>query len=117
MAEELRYTVWRHHVGGCTHPMVSIVPHGSRWIWISLPGLMILPCEVPIVPHCHICPRVTLLTVLLFMWGFHFLSVNFPTEPELLALEFLIHRNGFLQQKQGNPKTVLQLFFFKKKTK
>ena len=78
-------------MGGCTHPMVSVVPHGSRWVWISLPGLLILPCEVPIVPHCHICPRVTLLTVLLFMWGFHFLSVNLPTEPELIALEFFIH--------------------------
>ena len=38
-------------VGGCTHPLVSIVPHGSRWVWISLPGLLILPLKVSIIPH------------------------------------------------------------------
>ena len=66
-------------VGGCTHPLFSIVTHGSRWVWISLYRLLPLPWKVPIVPHCHVSSRVTLLTVLLFIWGFHFLSVNFPT--------------------------------------
>ena len=47
-------------IDGCTHPLVPIVPHRPRWVWISLPGLLIFPCKVPIVPHCHICPRVTL---------------------------------------------------------
>ena len=97
----------------CTHPLVYIVPHGSRWVWISLPGLLIFPCKVSIVLYCHICPRVTLLTVLLLMWGFHFLSVNFSTEPELLALEFLIYwKMDSYSRNMAHENSPTALFFF-----
>ena len=50
-----------NHVGGCTHPWrVSIVPHGPRWVWISLHGLLILPWKVSVIPHGHICTMVSL---------------------------------------------------------
>ena len=55
---------------------VPIVPHGSRWVWISLYRLLPLVWKVPIVPHCHVSSRVTLLTVLLSIWVFHFLSIQ-----------------------------------------
>ena len=63
------------------HSLVSIFPHGPRWVWISPYRLLISPLvwKVPIASHCHVSPRVTLLTVLLSIWVFHFLSVNFPT--------------------------------------
>ena len=54
-------TSWGNHVGGCTHPWrVSIVPHGPRWVWISLHGLLILPWKVSVIPHGHICTMVSL---------------------------------------------------------
>ena len=62
--------MWRHHVGGCTHPLESIVTHGSRWVLISLYRLLPLPWKVPIVPHCHIYPGVSLHSVLTVLLSF-----------------------------------------------
>ena len=102
----------------CTHPLVSIFPHGPRWVWISPYRLLISPLvwKVPIIPHSHVSSRVTLLTILLSIWVVHFLSVNFPTEPKLLALKFsnplemdscskdMAHENS--------PATLFFFFFF-----
>ena len=52
--------LWRHHVGGCTHPLVSIVFHGPICIRIPPQGLLIMPRKAPIIPHGHVCPRVSL---------------------------------------------------------
>ena len=68
----------RNTIDRCTHPLVSIFPHGPRWVWISPYRLLISPLvwKVPIVPHCHVSSRVTLLTVLLSIWVCHFLSIQ-----------------------------------------
>ena len=42
---------WGNTAKGCTHPLVSIVPHGPRWVWISPQGSLILPWKVSIVPY------------------------------------------------------------------
>ena len=43
---------WGNTAEGCTHPWrVSIVPHGPRWVWISLQGLLILPWKVFVIPY------------------------------------------------------------------
>ena len=48
---------WGDTVEGCTHPWrVSIVPHGPRWVWISLHRLLILPWKVfcnPSLTYMH----------------------------------------------------------------
>ena len=94
---------WGNTIGGCTQPLVSIVTHGSRWVWISPYRLLPLVWKVPIVPHCHISPRVTLLTVLSSIWGFHFLSIQ-TTGKCNPTVEIGPHKN--------NTETILQHFFF-----
>ena len=52
---------WGGTAEGCTHPWrVSIVPHGPRWVWISLHGLLILSWKVSVIPHGHICTMVSI---------------------------------------------------------
>ena len=58
VAEELRHNMEKqevHYLGdtteGCTHPLISIVPHGPIWVWISPQGLLILPWKVSVIPH------------------------------------------------------------------
>ena len=79
------------------------IPHRSIWVWISLYRLLPLPWKVPIVPHCHVSSRVTLLTVLLSIWGFHFLSIQ-TTGKCNPAVEIRPHKN--------NTEMILQHFFF-----
>ena len=93
---------WGNTVGGCTHPLVSIFSHRPR-VWISLYRLLPLPWKVPIIPHSHVSSRVTLLTVLLFMWGFHFLSIQ-NTGKCNPVVEIGPHKN--------NIETILQHCFF-----
>ena len=55
--------------------------YSPSWTCVHLGSshrLLISPLvwKVPIVPHCHVSPRVTLLTVLLSIWVFHFLSIQ-----------------------------------------
>ena len=114
VAEELRYTV-EASCRRCTLPLVSIVTHGSRWVWISLYRLLPLPWKVPIVPHCHICPRVSLLTVLLFMWGFHLITINFPTE--LLAFRIFNPLKMDSCSKQGRHQTKEKKQLYPKRVK
>ena len=68
MPEELRYTV----EAPCrrVHSSIDLYSHGYRWVWISLPRLLIFPCLVSIVPHCHICSRVSLHSVLIVLLSF-----------------------------------------------
>ena len=47
----IRCISWGNTAEGCTHPRVSIVPHGPIWVWISSQGLLILPWKVSIIPH------------------------------------------------------------------
>ena len=58
VAEELRHKMEKqevHKLGntveGCTQPLVSIVPHGPIWVWISLHKVLILPWKVSVIRH------------------------------------------------------------------
>ena len=68
----------RHKMEVQDNHIVDIFPHGPRWVWIAPYRLLNSPLvwKVPIVSHCHVSSRVTLLTVLLSIWVFHFLSIQ-----------------------------------------
>ena len=51
---------WGSTAWGCTHPLVFIVLHGPICIRIPPQGLQIMPRKAPIIPHGHVCPRVSL---------------------------------------------------------
>ena len=117
-------TSWGNHVGGCTHPWrVSIVPHGPRWVWISLNWLLILPWKVSVIPHGHICTMVSLHRVLTVLFSlFHLVIIQiqsrFCGRSSLTSLppRFLIHWEWILAAKTGqhknSPATTFFYFFY-----
>ena len=110
---------WGNIVEGCTRPLAPIVPHGPIWVWISLHGLLILPWDVSIIPHRHICSKVCLHRVFIVLFSlFHLDTIQIQprfcgrSSLTILPPRFLIHWEWFPTTKIGQHKNSPTTTFF-----
>ena len=110
---------WGNTVEGCTHPLVSIVPHGPIWVWISLHRSLILPWNVPVIPHRHIRSKVCLHRVFTVLFSlFHLVTIQiqfrFCGRLSLTSLppRFLLHWEWIPALKTGQHKNSPATTFF-----
>ena len=116
--------LWRHHVGGCTHPWrISIFPHGHACFRVSLHRVLILPWNVSVIPHRHIRSKVCLHRVFTVLFSlFHLVTIQiqsrFCGRSSLTSLppRFLIHREWIpeakTRQHKNSPATTFFFFFY-----